>query len=68
MAAKLEGSEKWTIPAAFDYNRIQGLRTEARLKLQSIQPATLGQASRISGVNPSDISLLMIYLRAQNKA
>ncbi|HQV01757.1 MAG TPA: hypothetical protein PLO59_11380, partial [Bacteroidia bacterium] len=46
----------------FDYNKISSLSTEARQKLLKIKPTTLGQASRISGVSPSDISILMVYL------
>jgi tRNA uridine 5-carboxymethylaminomethyl modification enzyme len=50
------------IPANFDYNRLQHLRAEAREKLQKIQPGSLAQASRISGITPADIALMMIYL------
>jgi tRNA uridine 5-carboxymethylaminomethyl modification enzyme len=46
----------------FDYRAITSLSKEAREKLSSLQPATLGQASRVSGVSPSDISILMVYL------
>jgi len=46
----------------FDYNSLESLSTEARQKLSKIKPSTLGQASRISGVSPSDISVLMVYL------
>ncbi|MFT8822994.1 hypothetical protein, partial [Liquorilactobacillus satsumensis] len=45
-----------------DYAAIEGLATEARQKLEKIQPATLAQASRISGVNPADLSILAIYI------
>jgi tRNA uridine 5-carboxymethylaminomethyl modification enzyme len=50
------------IPAAFDYACVVGLRNEARQKLARFRPATLGQAARIQGVNPADISLLLIHL------
>ena len=50
-----------------DYMSIDGLRIEARQKLNKIKPLTIGQASRISGVNPADISVLLIYLKKQNK-
>lgn len=50
------------LPADLDYRSIRGLRLEAAQKLAEIQPRTVGQASRISGVNPADISVLLIYL------
>lgn len=59
---KLEHVEKIAIPKAFDYASVLGLRTEARQKLSHHQPQNLGQASRISGVCPADISILMITL------
>ena len=49
------------IPAQIDYHSIYGLRLEARQKLDQIRPESLGQASRISGVSPSDISVLLVY-------
>ena len=52
------------LPADLDYSLIKGLRYESAEKLSHLQPRTLGQASRISGVNPADISVLMVYLRA----
>ncbi len=51
------------IPETLDYQTIQSLSTEARLKLSKIRPASLGQASRIAGVSASDISVLTLYLR-----
>lgn len=56
--------EKIRIPLALDYLSIPGLRRESALKLSQIKPLTLGQASRMSGVNPTDISLLMIAIEA----
>lgn len=56
--------EKKRIPEDIDYTAIHNLRKEARQKLDAIRPASLGQASRISGVSPADISVLMIYLEA----
>jgi len=67
MAAKLRDCDSWAIPSGFDYSQVRGLRLEARSKLSDLRPCNLGQASRISGVNPADISLLMIYLRASKK-
>jgi tRNA uridine 5-carboxymethylaminomethyl modification enzyme len=61
--AKFKGLEDKQIPPWIDYGKVPSLRTEARQKLISIQPATLGQASRISGVSPSDIGILMIWMR-----
>jgi tRNA uridine 5-carboxymethylaminomethyl modification enzyme len=59
---KLGQVEKIRIPSDLDYLRIQGLRRESALKLTEIKPHTLGQASRISGVNPTDISILMVLI------
>jgi tRNA uridine 5-carboxymethylaminomethyl modification enzyme len=55
-----------TLPKDMDYSSVRGLRIEAREKLKKIQPVNIGQASRISGVNPADISVLLIHLE-QNK-
>ncbi len=56
---KLEGRK---LPENFDYSQVNSLRKEAVQKLNKIQPSTIGQASRISGVSPADISVLMVYL------
>lgn len=56
---KMEDKE---IKPDFDYNKIVSISKEAREKLFKIKPRTLGQASRISGVSPSDISVLMVYI------
>jgi tRNA uridine 5-carboxymethylaminomethyl modification enzyme len=61
--AKLKSLEDKQIPTWMDYTKVPSLRTEARQKLARIQPATLGQASRISGVSPSDIGILMVWLK-----
>ncbi|EEF61722.1 tRNA uridine-5-carboxymethylaminomethyl modification enzyme MnmG/GidA [Pedosphaera parvula] len=60
---KFKTLEDKQIPTAFDYDTVHSLRTEARQKLKKIRPATLGQASRISGVSPSDIGILMVWLK-----
>lgn len=65
--AKLANIEKVHIPTGLDYGSVKGLRAESAQKLQDTQPFTLGQASRISGVNPSDISILLIYIEAQRR-
>lgn len=65
MAAKLRNLDDWSIPGDFNYEAIGGLRAEAQSKLTSIRPSTLGQASRISGVNPADVSLLMVHLKGR---
>lgn len=60
--------ESQLIPAGFDYEQVHSLRYEAREKLIRIKPENLGQASRISGVNPSDISILGMWLKRASKA
>ena len=62
MAKKMTKLENLKIPVNFDYSILKNLSLEAREKLLKIKPLTLGQASRISGISPSDISVLMIYL------
>ena len=57
---RLEGSK---IPKMFDYNRIKSLSAEGKEKLKKIKPKSIGQASRISGVSPSDVSILMVYMK-----
>ena len=62
-AEKMLKNEEKQIPADIDYNDVKNLASEARQKLERIRPTSIGQAMRISGVNPADISILMIYLR-----
>jgi tRNA uridine 5-carboxymethylaminomethyl modification enzyme len=61
---KLSKIEQIRIPSGIDYPAILGLRRESALKLHQMRPYTLGQASRISGVNPADISILMVLIQA----
>jgi tRNA uridine 5-carboxymethylaminomethyl modification enzyme len=61
--AKLKSLEDKQIPQDLNYAQIPGLRIESRHKLAKIRPATLGQASRISGVSPSDIGVLLVWLK-----
>ncbi|MGF1565346.1 MAG: tRNA uridine-5-carboxymethylaminomethyl(34) synthesis enzyme MnmG [Flavobacteriales bacterium] len=62
MADKLSRLEHITLPNDLEYERLTSMSTEARQKLQSIRPTTIGQASRVSGVSPADIAVLLIYL------
>lgn len=62
LVEKMSQLEELVIPEAFNYEKIMSLSTEARQKFNKIRPRTLGQASRISGVNPSDVQILMIYM------
>ena len=61
-ADKLTRLEDVKIPENFDYNKIKSMSIEAKQKLSKIRPVTISQASRISGVSPSDISVLLIYM------
>jgi len=61
-ADKLNRLENLKIPKGFDYSRLKSMSMEARQKLTEIQPVTISQASRISGVSPNDISVLLVYL------
>jgi tRNA uridine 5-carboxymethylaminomethyl modification enzyme len=62
IAQKAVHLENLKIPETFDYSKLTSMSTEARQKLLKIQPKTLGQAKRISGINPSDIAILMVYI------
>ena len=59
--------EKRKIPENFDYDEVPSLRIEARQKLKKIRPVSLGQASRIAGVSPADISVLLVYMESREK-
>jgi tRNA uridine 5-carboxymethylaminomethyl modification enzyme len=63
--AKLSEIEKIKIPPFIDYLKVRGLRRESALKLNEVKPCTLGQASRISGVNPADINILMVLIESR---
>ncbi len=62
LVKKMASLEDLIIPDSFNYDKLSALSTEARQKLIKIKPRTLGQASRISGVNPSDVQILMVYM------
>lgn len=65
---KMERMEEKRIPADIDWDDIDSIATEARQKFKLISPETIGQASRISGVNPADISILMVYLEGRSRS
>jgi len=65
--AKQKGSENIKLDGAIDYNDVHGLSIEARQKLLAHKPETIGQASRISGITPATISLLLVYLKRKHK-
>src|SRR5699024_4802405 len=56
------------VPEDIDYDQINGLASEAKEKLKKIRPLSVGQASRISGVNPADVSILLVYIEQGNIA
>jgi tRNA uridine 5-carboxymethylaminomethyl modification enzyme len=62
LVAKMSQLEALEIPETFDYAKVAALSNEARQKFHKIRPRTLGQASRISGVNPSDVQILMVFM------
>jgi tRNA uridine 5-carboxymethylaminomethyl modification enzyme len=62
LVQRMSQLEDLEIPSSFDYNKLSSLSTEALQKFKKIKPRTLGQASRISGVNPSDVQILMVYM------
>ncbi len=64
---KMKRMENKRIPAWVDYDQITGISSEAREKLKEVQPLSLGQALRISGVNPADISILMVHIEQDGK-
>ena len=64
--AKFKKMENKLLPSEIDYSEIKGLSLEARQKLNKIKPNSIGQASRISGVSPADINVLLIFLQLRN--
>ena len=61
---KFQRMEHKSIPATFDYDAMPQLRIEAREKLRTVRPTNLGQASRISGLSPADLAVVLMYLEA----
>ena len=59
--------EAWVIPKEICYREVDNIALEAREKLEKIRPQTIGQASRISGVNPADISVLVVYIEKMKR-
>jgi tRNA uridine 5-carboxymethylaminomethyl modification enzyme len=64
-AGRMLKFEDWKIPENINYNDIFNLASEAREKLDKVRPLTISQASRISGVNPSDVAILLVYLESR---
>ena len=64
-AEKLNNLENKKIPEDIDYDAIHNIASEAKQKLKEVRPTTIAQALRISGVNPADISILMVYLKKE---
>ena len=65
---KFKKMEGFVLPSWLNYSSIPELRKEARQKLSNIRPISLGQASRISGISPADVSILMIYLNGKRRS
>ena len=64
-AEKMKKLENKLIPSSIDYDKVKNIASEARQKLKEVRPTSIGQAIRISGVNPADISVLMVYLKKE---
>jgi tRNA uridine 5-carboxymethylaminomethyl modification enzyme len=65
--ARLQRHQKQALPVDFDYNAVRGLSNEAREKLQAVRPQTIGQASRIPGITPAAVSLLLIHMKKHGR-
>ena len=63
-ASEFEENEKMEIPVEFDFSKVKSLSTEGREKLSKVRPRSIGQASRIAGVSPSDVSILTIHMKS----
>ena len=63
---RLDRKRNQKIPDGVDYNKIAGLRSETRQKLSKLRPTSLGQAARVSGITPSDVSILHIWLNSND--
>jgi tRNA uridine 5-carboxymethylaminomethyl modification enzyme len=64
---QFEEMENFLIPSEVDYSMVENLATEAKQKLERIKPSSVGQASRIPGINPADIANIIFFLRHRNK-
>jgi tRNA uridine 5-carboxymethylaminomethyl modification enzyme len=62
LVVRMSEMEDLIIPDSFDYEKVAAISAEAKQKFKKIRPRTLGQAGRISGVNPSDVQILMVYM------
>jgi len=60
--------EDYSIPSSFSFNSLESLSSEAKEKLSRIRPLTFGQASRISGISPADLAVLLVYLERDKKS
>jgi len=66
--ARFRRTEEWRIPEGTDYDSMHGLRLEARETLSRVRPATVGQAARLAGVNPADVSVLLVHLKCLQRS
>ena len=66
MIERASGMEGFKLPDSINYDSISGLKKEAVLRLEQIKPKTLGQASRISGITPADISVISIWIKKES--
>ena len=64
---KFKNMERMKIPEAFDFNRVHGLSNELKEKLSAVMPSSLGQASRIDGITPAGLSVIMVAIKAAER-